>query len=231
MQDLSGPIWYTTVFLYLLLVGPEKGHHPSLFPFGEDWTLHWPVCNCSSLLSVGLYRLPRLYPAYIYALFPIVINFALKMEAAWSFETLPSYCAAAQCHDREGHDMNMWTDGAFCFVCCCSTQRVVEVGPCNRAHSQCSSHHGSLLVHLFHKESHGLLLHQGEFSHLQHYSRLLTQSLFEGSKRALACSSRVHLHRYSLTTVCVLIFSTGIKSLYVAHWTGRICWVCFIVLF
>jgi hypothetical protein len=89
------------------------------------------------------------------------------------------------------------------FFCCCSTQHVAGVALCSKARSQCNSHHGSLLAHLFHKESRGLLLHQEEFSPLPHSSQLPTQSLSEDSKMALACSSRVHLHKFNLTTVCV----------------------------
>jgi len=92
---------------------------------------------------------------------------------------------------------------ACCFVSCYSTQRVVGVAPCSRARSQCSSHRGSSLAHLFHKGSLGLPLHRAAFSLLQRCSQLQTQSLSEDSKMALACLSRVHLHRFSHTTVCI----------------------------
>jgi hypothetical protein len=103
------------------LIGPEKGHHPSLFPIGKDWTLCWPglLHHLAHLIQVVLLSFPASYwptqtqpPLILFAYycvpFPSSIHFTLKMAAGRSSKC---WYPTISLHSIITHKTMSWTEG------------------------------------------------------------------------------------------------------------------------
>jgi hypothetical protein len=104
----SNPFWYITSFLYSLLHDPGKGHHPSLFPVGEDWTLF------SLFVPVATQFNTPLHSCTTTTIITILPCFLLAHADSTPYTSCLNPCPLSQhhsLHPEDGGNMALWNFG------------------------------------------------------------------------------------------------------------------------